>query len=359
MCCHCILDLYHLRTSYLTKQYAVVYCHYQKYKLLHFWHRFKAVAEHNCWTWQEKSTYLTTVLQDQATDMLHRLPKGVTYEEKLEALEDRFRYQHLAAAYRSQLKTRTYIVAWNPCKNLPQPLNSSTICLLNRPLAHRTCPHTTWGPHKERGKQSFRRQRRRLHHKNPAAAGRREDGEWGSQAGLRNTGSAPSRQAPPPKNERQDILGESIAHTRRRDTKWWACWSCWEPGWGTPPPPLRQGMNHNRSHNKFSRPCTRHPQLCPSTSEVAQRADENRQTGRLRGLRRGWQSKALSPDLHEGEIAQIPVLMGGPVQMMWCTRSRGTLNWGWWWYTWTGSHLIRELLRRSGLKEGAAAAVGE
>jgi hypothetical protein len=27
-----------------------------------------------------------------------------------------------------------------------------------------------------------------------------------------------------------------------------------------------------------------------------------------------------------------------------------------WWYTWTGSHLIRKLLRMSGIKEGA---VGE
>jgi hypothetical protein len=30
-----------------------------------------------------------------------------------------------------------------------------------------------------------------------------------------------------------------------------------------------------------------------------------------------------------------------------------------WWYTWTGSHLIRELLMMSGLKEGKAGAVGE
>jgi hypothetical protein len=94
-------------TSYLTKEYAAVHCHYRKYKLLHFWLQFKTVAEHNCWTCQEKSTYLTTALQDQATDELHRVSKGATYEETLEALEDRLGDQHLAAVYRRQLKTRT------------------------------------------------------------------------------------------------------------------------------------------------------------------------------------------------------------------------------------------------------------
>jgi hypothetical protein len=72
-----------------------------------FWPQFKTVAVYNCWTHLEKSTYLITTLQGQATDMLHRVPKGVTYEETLETLEDRFRDQHLAAAYHSQLKRRT------------------------------------------------------------------------------------------------------------------------------------------------------------------------------------------------------------------------------------------------------------
>jgi hypothetical protein len=31
----------------------------------------------------------------------------------------------------------------------------------------------------------------------------------------------------------------------------------------------------------------------------------------------------------------------------------------WWWYSWMGSHLIRKPIRTSGLKEGAAGAVGE
>jgi hypothetical protein len=42
--------------------------------------------------------------------------------------------------------------------------------------------------------------------------------------------------------------------------------------------------------------------------------------------------------------------------MMWCTRFSETPDRGWW-YTWTGSHLIRDPLRTSGLKKGAAGAV--
>jgi hypothetical protein len=56
---------------------------------------------------QEKSTYLITSLQARATDVLHGIPKSATYEETLQALEERFGDQHFAAAFRSQLKTRT------------------------------------------------------------------------------------------------------------------------------------------------------------------------------------------------------------------------------------------------------------
>jgi hypothetical protein len=41
------------------------------------------------------------------------------------------------------------------------------------------------------------------------------------------------------------------------------------------------------------------------------------------------------------------------------TDQKGTLDRSSWWYTWTCLHLIRELLRMSGCKEGAAGAVGE
>jgi hypothetical protein len=65
-----------------------------------FWCQFKTVPEHNCWTCKVKSTYLITA-------MLYGVPKGATYEKALEALQDCFGDQHLAAVYRSQLKSKT------------------------------------------------------------------------------------------------------------------------------------------------------------------------------------------------------------------------------------------------------------
>lgn len=50
----------------------------------------------------EKYTYLITALH-----VLHRVPKGATYDETLQALEERFRDQHLDVAHRCQLKMRT------------------------------------------------------------------------------------------------------------------------------------------------------------------------------------------------------------------------------------------------------------
>jgi hypothetical protein len=67
----------------------------------------ETVAEHNCQTCQEKSTYFITTLQGRATDLLHGVLKGAIYEETHEALEDHFGDQHLAAAYCNQLKSRT------------------------------------------------------------------------------------------------------------------------------------------------------------------------------------------------------------------------------------------------------------
>jgi hypothetical protein len=69
--------------------------------------KFETVAEHNCWMRQEKSTCLIIALQGRATNVLHGVPKGVTYQETLEALKDHFGDHAFAAEYRSRLKTRT------------------------------------------------------------------------------------------------------------------------------------------------------------------------------------------------------------------------------------------------------------
>jgi hypothetical protein len=73
-----------------------------------FWHQFKIVTKHSCWMHQEKSTYLIDTLQGWATVVLHGVLKGATYEEILEALDDHFGDQYLAAMYCSQLQTRTH-----------------------------------------------------------------------------------------------------------------------------------------------------------------------------------------------------------------------------------------------------------
>jgi hypothetical protein len=56
---------------------------------------------------REKSMYLITTLKGLAADVLPGIPTNTTYEDTLQALEDRFGDQHFAAAYRSQLSTRT------------------------------------------------------------------------------------------------------------------------------------------------------------------------------------------------------------------------------------------------------------
>ncbi|PNF39393.1 hypothetical protein B7P43_G13216 [Cryptotermes secundus] len=72
-----------------------------------FRRQFETVAEHNQWTDKEKSTYLITALKGRAAEILPGIPANATYEETLQALEDRFGDQHFAAAYRCQLRTRT------------------------------------------------------------------------------------------------------------------------------------------------------------------------------------------------------------------------------------------------------------
>jgi hypothetical protein len=49
---------------------------------------------------------LITALECRAADVLHGIPKGATYEEILQALEDCFGEDLFGAAYRSQLKVR-------------------------------------------------------------------------------------------------------------------------------------------------------------------------------------------------------------------------------------------------------------
>jgi hypothetical protein len=89
-----------------------------------FWRQFETAAKNNCWARQEKFTYLITGLQGPATDVL---------QETLEDLEDCFGNQYLAAAYRSQLNSRT--------QDIGDSLQECGKAI--EQLAHSTYPHTT------------------------------------------------------------------------------------------------------------------------------------------------------------------------------------------------------------------------
>jgi hypothetical protein len=108
--------------------------------------QLKTLAEHNCWTHLEKSAYLISALHGQSTSMLHRVLKGATYEETPEALEDRFRDQHLAATYRNQLKRRT--------QGVGESFQEFATAIEQLCPPH--LPSTTQGPHKEGGRQGVR-----------------------------------------------------------------------------------------------------------------------------------------------------------------------------------------------------------
>jgi hypothetical protein len=54
----------------------------------------------------EKVAHMLSILQEQATDMVHSIPVGVTYKDIVGDLNDHYGDHHLAADCRSQLKAR-------------------------------------------------------------------------------------------------------------------------------------------------------------------------------------------------------------------------------------------------------------
>jgi hypothetical protein len=71
-----------------------------------FHRQFDAATVQNNWTPNEKVSYLLSVLQGQAANILHTVPAGATYEDIIGAPRDCFGDHQLAAAYRVQLKAR-------------------------------------------------------------------------------------------------------------------------------------------------------------------------------------------------------------------------------------------------------------
>jgi hypothetical protein len=74
--------------------------------------------------------YLITALKGRAADVLPGIPTYTTYEDTLQALEDRFGDQHFAAAYSCQLTTRT--------QKAGESLQDSATAIELR--VHRACP---------------------------------------------------------------------------------------------------------------------------------------------------------------------------------------------------------------------------
>jgi hypothetical protein len=118
-----------------------------------FRRQFETVAEHNCWTQQGKYTYLITALQGRAADVLHGIPTNATYEEALQALEDRFGDHHVATVYRSQLKART-----------KSRRILARICHSHRTAGLLCLSHTIRGTPKARGRLCIRGRGRRHRH---------------------------------------------------------------------------------------------------------------------------------------------------------------------------------------------------
>ena len=73
-----------------------------------FRRQFETAEVQNNWKQNEKSTYLFSVLQGQAADILHTVPAKATCEDINVAFRDRFGKNQLAASYRSRLNARVH-----------------------------------------------------------------------------------------------------------------------------------------------------------------------------------------------------------------------------------------------------------
>jgi hypothetical protein len=183
-----------------------------------FQRQFETITEHNHWSDKDKSTYLTTALKGRAASVLHGIPTNTTYEETLQALEDRFGSQHFAAAYRCQITTRT--------QEAGESLQDFATAI--EQLAHRAYPTLP--------EEHVRRK-----------AGRAfiygvvdPDIKIQLLLGGENTVNEALRQAlelqavlvaaKPQKNYAETHQGNWFSPNQQRDIKQSGCWSCGEPG---------------------------------------------------------------------------------------------------------------------------------
>jgi hypothetical protein len=68
------------------------------------------MVEHNYWMPREKATYLIAALNESDAHFLHGILTAATYEEVIEAAENRYGDHRLEAAFHSQLKRRIQLI---------------------------------------------------------------------------------------------------------------------------------------------------------------------------------------------------------------------------------------------------------
>jgi hypothetical protein len=150
------------------------------------------------------------------------VPKVPTYEETLHALEDSFGDQHLAAAYRSKLKTRTRVIR--------ESLQAFVTAV--EQLDHCVYPALSQNHIKREADKAFADGEEDLTTKIQLLL---RGEKWRMRFLVRTWNCRPCSLKPNQRNECLDILWKPIVpktdlgHQRR-----WACWSCEEPGhfWG-------------------------------------------------------------------------------------------------------------------------------
>jgi hypothetical protein len=170
-----------------------------------FRRQFETAAEHNGWTRQDKATFLITALRGRVADVLYGIPKGSTYEEILETLEDRFGDRHLAVVSRYELKTRT--------QRDGESLQDFATAI--EQLVHRACPALPEDHTRREAVSAFfdglADPEIQLH---LLPVGERTLGEVLRQA-----------------LHIQDVLAAvRLQETKRRDASRSECWNCGEPG---------------------------------------------------------------------------------------------------------------------------------
>jgi hypothetical protein len=216
---------------------------------------------------QEKSIYLIATLKGRAADVLYGIPKNATYEETLQALQDRFGDQHFAALFRSRLKTRI--------QRAGESLQDFAITV--EQLAHRAYPTLPDEHKRQEAGRAFVDGIEYPDIKIKLLLG----GEKTVNEALRQALELQAMLlvARPHKSSTMTIWGRRSPPTRRRDARKSECWSCGEPGHFKSTCPYKRKANNDQRREHENRP-SRARQENPRRSE---RWPSNNKEPKMRG----------------------------------------------------------------------------